>query len=73
LLQFNALPQTPLEIAESVDMLRVLESGYKVKMIPTSRETYSVDTVDDLKKVEDAMGDDKLMEEYKNILLEGTT
>jgi len=73
LLQFNALHQTPLEIAESVDMLRVLESGYKVKMISTSHETYSVDTDDDLKKVESAMVNDKLMEEYKNILLEGTT
>ena len=65
LLHFNALPQTPLEIAESVDMLRVLESGCRVKMIPTSHETYSVDTVDDLKKVEIAMTKDELMKEYK--------
>lgn len=29
LLKFNALPQTPLEIIESVDMMRVLENGGK--------------------------------------------
>src|SRR5207247_2571198 len=32
LTQFNELPSTPLEIAESVDMLRILEHGGKVKM-----------------------------------------
>ena len=68
LLQFNALAQTPLEIAESVDMLRVLEKGYKIKMILTSYETYSVDTEEDLKKVESAMIKDELMMEYKTFM-----
>ena len=64
LIKFNELPQTPLEIIESVDMLRVLESGYKVKMVFSNFETYSVDTVEDLKKVEDLMTNDPLMEKY---------
>ena len=64
LIKFNELPQTPLEIIESVDMLRVLESGYKVKMVFSKYETYSVDTVEDLKKVEDLMNNDPLMEKY---------
>lgn len=55
LIKFNALSQTPLEIAESVDMLRVLEHGYKVKMVLTEFDTYSVDTIDDLMKVERLM------------------
>ncbi len=64
LLTFNKLPQTPLEIVESIDMLRVLESGYKVKMVFTKYETYSVDTVEDLKKVEKKMINDPLIKAY---------
>jgi len=64
LIQFNKLPQTPLEIIESVDMLRVLEHGYKVKMVPSEYETYSVDTLEDLKRVEDVMIDDTLIQGY---------
>lgn len=65
LLRFNNLPQTPLEIIESVDMLRVLEHGYKVKMVLTNYETYSVDTIEDLRKVERLMENDKLIAQYK--------
>lgn len=64
LLKFNSLPQTPLEIAESVDMLRVLEHGDKVRMVPTTVETYSVDTPEDLRDVEEAMRGDPLMSKY---------
>jgi len=55
LLRYISLDPTPLEIAESVDMMRVLENGQKVRMIPTSYNTYAVDTVEDLKKVEELM------------------
>ena len=65
LIKFNALNSTPLEIIESVDMLRVLEHGYKVKMVLTKFDTYSVDTIDDLKKVEKLMASDLLMNQYK--------
>ncbi|OGW47566.1 MAG: 3-deoxy-manno-octulosonate cytidylyltransferase, partial [Nitrospirae bacterium RBG_13_41_22] len=41
LIKFNRLALTPLEIIESVDMLRVLENGYKVKMVFSQYETYS--------------------------------
>ena len=44
LLEYTKLPPTPLEIAESVDMNRVLEHGMKVKMVPTRHKTYAVDT-----------------------------
>lgn len=65
LLQFNALPQTPLEIAESIDMIRVLEHGYKVKMVLSpSGDTYSVDTPEDLADVAGAMKDDPLLKQY---------
>jgi 3-deoxy-manno-octulosonate cytidylyltransferase (CMP-KDO synthetase) len=52
LLKYTKLTPTPLEIAESVDMLRILEHGKKVRMVPTRHTCHSVDTIDDLKKVE---------------------
>lgn len=64
LIKFNELAQTPLEIVESVDMLRLLENGYEVKMVPTEYDTYSVDTPEDLKKVERIMSNDPLMKQY---------
>ncbi len=65
LLNFNKLPQSPLEIIESVDMLRVLENGGKVRMVKTEFQTWSVDTLDDLKFVERVMVDDKLIQTYR--------
>ncbi|MEK6714308.1 MAG: 3-deoxy-manno-octulosonate cytidylyltransferase [Nitrospirota bacterium] len=68
LLKFNNLAQTPLEIAESVDMLRVLEHGGKVRMVLTKFQTYSVDTPADLKRVEKHLKKDKLFPLYpKNL------
>ena len=67
LIQFNRLKPTPLEIAESVDMLRVMEHGYKVKMVLTTFETYSVDTPADLKRVEKIMQSDYLIKQYNKI------
>ena len=55
LLRFNALAPTMLEQIESVDMLRLLESGEKVKMVYTDTVTYSVDTPADLQKVASLM------------------
>lgn len=65
LLKFNQLSPTPLEIVESVDMMRVLEHGYKVKMILEEFETYGVDTPQDLSKVENVMSHDRLVSEYR--------
>jgi 3-deoxy-manno-octulosonate cytidylyltransferase (CMP-KDO synthetase) len=64
LIKFNELKSTPLEIVESVDMLRVLEHGFKVKMVITKFETYSVDTPVDLAKVEKLMLNDPLVNKY---------
>ena len=64
LLTFNNLPPTPLEIIESIDMLRLLENGYKVKIVPTESDSYSVDTPEDLAKVEQLMENDPLLARY---------
>ena len=55
LLEYIRLEPTPLEISESVDMLRILEHGMNVHMVPTKYDTYAVDTHEDLVKVEQLM------------------
>jgi len=65
LLEYNQMKPTPLEIIESVDMMRILENGMKVKMIDTSYETKAVDTKEDLSRVIGMMKKDKLFESYK--------
>ena len=65
LLEFNKLKQTPLEIAESIDMLRLLENGHKIKMVRSAHPTYSVDTQNDLKEVEKHLRKDPLLERYR--------
>ena len=66
LLEFNAMEESPLEIIESVDMMRILEHGGKVRMVPTAFRTWSVDTPDDLARVERLMVNDELRKEYSN-------
>tara|TARA_B100001059_G_C17810889_1_gene572181 strand:- start:543 stop:1310 length:768 start_codon:yes stop_codon:yes gene_type:complete len=64
LLEYNKMEQTPLEIIESVDMMRVLENGIKIKMVNIFEENYSVDTKDDLKNVIKIMKNDNLIKDY---------
>lgn len=52
LLEYSQLAPTPLELIESVDMLRVLEHGRKVRMVLTFHQSQSVDTPEDLILVE---------------------
>lgn len=52
LLEYTRMAPTPLEIAESIDMLRILEHGMRVRMVPTQHKTYSVDTPEDLRSLE---------------------
>ncbi len=51
--KFNLLPETPIERLESIDMMRALEHGYGVKMIPADGDTQAVDTIQDAKIVEE--------------------
>ena len=67
LVEFNKTPETPLERVESVDMLRVIESGGDVRMVMTEYPSLSVDTPQDLKTVEKVMIDDLLMERYLEV------
>jgi 3-deoxy-manno-octulosonate cytidylyltransferase (CMP-KDO synthetase) len=64
LLEYNNMDQTPLEIIESVDMMRIIENGMKVKMIYTEHESYAVDTQADLDNVVEKMKKDTLIKKY---------
>lgn len=55
LIEYTNLSPTPLEEAECVDMMRVLEYGMKVRMIPTQHSTHAVDIPSDLVRVEKLM------------------
>ncbi len=61
---FIRLPPTPLEVAESIDMLRFIEHGHRVKMVQTDYATQAVDTPEDLKRVEKLLEKDPLTKEY---------
>jgi len=64
LIKYTELEPSPLEIIESVDMNRLLENGYKIKMIETKLETLAVDTKRDLEIVNKKMLSDTLIKHY---------
>jgi 3-deoxy-manno-octulosonate cytidylyltransferase (CMP-KDO synthetase) len=64
LLQYAQLERSAAEMAESVDMLRLLEHGIEVRMVETEFDTHSVDTRADLKAVEKRMPQDPLVRQY---------
>ena len=49
--ELTLLKQSPLEITESLEQLRWLENGYRIKVGYTNVETFGIDTPDDLEKV----------------------
>ncbi|MGD8990755.1 MAG: 3-deoxy-manno-octulosonate cytidylyltransferase [Desulfobacterales bacterium] len=65
--EFIRLDPTPLEVAESIDMLRFIEHGHRVRMIETAFTTQAVDTPDDLRKVEELLRQDPLTATYINL------
>lgn len=56
---YTELSPTPLEVSESIDMLRVLEHGFAVRMVPTKFNSQPVDTAQDLLKVIELMNVDE--------------
>jgi 3-deoxy-manno-octulosonate cytidylyltransferase (CMP-KDO synthetase) len=56
LLHYAQLPRTPLEIAEKLEQLRILEHGYKIKAAITTHDSKPVDTVEDLERIRTEIG-----------------
>lgn len=50
--EVTSLPQSSLEIAESLEQLRWLQNGYKIKVGTTNLETIGIDTPEDLANAE---------------------
>ena len=60
LLKYSELEPTPLEISESIDMLRVIEYGYNVRMKPVNFVSHPVDIKEDIYHVEQLIEKDDL-------------
>ena len=52
LAEITKLPQSPLELAESLEQLRWLQNGYRIKVGLTDVETVGIDTPEDLQRAE---------------------
>lgn len=50
--EIAALPQSALEVAESLEQLRWLENGYVIKVATCEAETIGIDTPEDLERAE---------------------
>ena len=51
LLNYSSMPVGPLERAESLEQLRALENGHRIRVIETQYESLGVDTPEDLDRV----------------------
>lgn len=61
---FSAMEPTPLEKVESVDMLRVIEHGHRIKLLLAEEPIYTVDTESDRDCVEARLKQDRYLPLY---------
>lgn len=59
LVRFSRMEPSPLEKSEKLEQLRILENGYRIKVVPTVHDSIGVDTPEDILRVE------KAIKEYK--------
>jgi 3-deoxy-manno-octulosonate cytidylyltransferase (CMP-KDO synthetase) len=51
LIKFSQMSPSNLEKIESLEQLRVLENGWKIKVVETQNQSQGVDTLDDVRRV----------------------
>jgi len=61
---FSELSPTTLEQVESVDMMRAVEHGYRVRMVDTNGTMIGVDVPRDIQRAEELLARDPLVEAY---------
>ncbi|KAJ8555957.1 hypothetical protein K7X08_022715 [Anisodus acutangulus] len=52
---YPELTPSPLQLEEDLEQLKVLENGYKMKVIKVDHETHGVETPEDVEKIEQSM------------------
>ncbi|CAI0378552.1 unnamed protein product [Linum tenue] len=57
---YPELPPTPLQLEEDLEQLKVLENGYKMKVIKVDHEAHGVDAPEDVEKIEALMREHNL-------------
>ncbi|KAK9674039.1 hypothetical protein RND81_12G206800 [Saponaria officinalis] len=57
---YHNLPPIPLQLKEDLEQLKVLENGYKMKVIKVEHEAHRVDVPEDVEKIERYMRDRNL-------------
>jgi len=55
LFRVAALPPSPLEEAERLEQLRVLQAGYRIRVVDVGHDSVGVDTPEDLKAVKERL------------------
>lgn len=57
--KYCVAPQSPLEIAESLEQLRALSMGARIKVVAVQEKSWGVDTPEDLAKIEEILRSQK--------------
>ncbi|KAF9672804.1 hypothetical protein SADUNF_Sadunf11G0082300 [Salix dunnii] len=57
---YPELQPTPLQLEEDLEQLKVLENGYKMKVIKVDHEAHGVDVPEDVEKIENLMREQNL-------------
>jgi 3-deoxy-manno-octulosonate cytidylyltransferase (CMP-KDO synthetase) len=61
LMKYNSMEKSYLEMAEALEQLRVLENGYKIKVVETRNQSIGVDTPDQVALVEAQMAEERIV------------
>ncbi|MCK4644551.1 3-deoxy-manno-octulosonate cytidylyltransferase [bacterium] len=56
ILAYLKLNKGILEVSERLEQLRILENGYKIKMVQIFEDTLGIDTPEDMKRAEEKIG-----------------
>ena len=65
---FASNKRNQVENAESIDLIRAVQSGKCVRMVNSERGSFGVDTPADLHQVDEKMTDDPLLHRYHEVL-----